>query len=206
MSDFRRHSGQGTMGGLAAAMWLGALAAWTLPVAAHHSFPALLTEDGEEVIEVLEGTVRVFRILNPHGAMIVDVPDETGEAEGWLIELSPASQLAREGWNDEMLDPGDPVSVAIYRSRTPGRARIRALLMHGKGEGGADRLLVSYGIRGDTPVMRRLRARLPTCGIIDQSFERTECFRIDAAAARALAEEFPGPMGYVMPIEPETTR
>ena len=105
-----------------------------------------------------------------------------------------------------MLDPGDPVSVAIYRSRTPGRARIRALLMPGKGEGGAARLLVSYGIRGDTPVMRRLRARVPTCGIIDQSFQRTECFRIDADAVRALAEEFPGPMGYVMPIEPETTR
>ncbi len=206
MSEFRRRTGQKAMGGLAAAMWLGALAAWTLPVAAHHSFPALLTEDGEEVIEVLEGTVRVFRILNPHGAMIVDVPDETGESEGWLIELSPASQLAREGWHDDMLDPGDPVSVAIYRSRTPGRARIRALLMHGKGEGGADRLLVSYGIRGDTPVMRRLRERVPTCGIIDQSFQRTECFRIDAEAARALAEEFPGPMGYVMPIEPETTR
>lgn len=206
MSEFRWGTGPRTIGGLTSAMLLGALASWTLPGAAHHSFPALLTEDGEEVIEVLEGTVRVFRILNPHGALVVDVPDETGENEGWLIELSPASQLAREGWSNDMLDPGDPVSVAIYQSRTPGRARIRALLMHGKGEGGADRLLVSYGIRGDTPVMRRLRERVPTCGIIDQSFQRTECFRIDAEAERALAEEFPGPMGYVMPIEPETTR
>ncbi len=193
-------------GRLTAAMLLSALAAWTLPGTAHHSFPTLLTEDGEEVIEVLEGTVRVFRILNPHGALVVDVPDEAGDSVGWLIELSPASQLAREGWRDDMLDPGDAVSVAIYRSRTLGRARIRALLMHGKGEGGAGRLLVSYGIRGDTPVMRRLRERVPTCGIIDQSFQRTECFRIDAEAERALAEEFPGPMGYVMPIEPETTR
>ena len=206
MKVFRPGSGPRTIRRLPGAMLLAALAAWTLPGAAHHSFPALLTEDGEEVIEVLEGTVRVFRILNPHGALIVDVPDEAGENEGWLIELSPASQLAREGWSDDMLDAGDPVSVAVYRSRTPGRARIRALLMHGKGEGGAARLLVSYGIRGDTPVMRRLRERVPTCGIIDQSFQRTECFRIDAEAERALAEEFPGPMGYVMPIEPETTR
>ncbi len=206
MGEFRQRTGRDTIGSLTAAMLLGAFAVGSLPAAAHHSFPALLTENGEEVIEVLEGTVRVFRILNPHGALVVDVPDEAGESEGWLIELSPASQLAREGWSNEMLDPGDPVSVAIYRSRTPGRARIRALLMHGKGEGGADRLLVSYGIRGDTPVMRRLRERVPTCGIIDQSFQRTECFRIDAEAERALAEEFPGPMGYVMPIEPETTR
>ena len=206
MSEFQSGVGLPALRRLIAALLLVALASWTLPGAAHHSFPALLTEDGEEVIEVLEGTVRVFRILNPHGALIVDVPDEAGESEGWLIELSPASQLAREGWSDDMLEPGDPVSVAIYRSRTPGRARIRALLMPGKGEGGAARLLVSYGIRGDTPVMRRLRERVPTCGIIDQSFQRTECFRIDAEAERALAEEFPGPMGYVMPIEPETTR
>ena len=206
MSEFRLGVGLRAMGRLTAVMLLGALAAWTLPAAAHHSFPVLLTEDGEEVIDVLDGTVRVFRILNPHGALIVDVPDQTGASEGWLIELSPASQLAREGWSNDMLDPGDPVSVAIYRSRTPKRARIRALLMPGKGEDGAARLLVSYGIRGDTPVMRRLRERLPTCGIIDQSFQRTECFRIDEASERALAEEFPGPMGYVMPIEPETTR
>ena len=192
--------------GLATAVVMGALASWAPPGAAHHSFPALLTEDGEEVIEVIDGTVRVFRILNPHGAMIVDVPNESGGSDGWLIELSPASQLAREGWHDELLEPGDRVSVTIYRSSTPNRARIRAVLAHGKGQGGASQLLVSYGIRGDTPVMRRLRARLPTCGIIDQRYERTECFLIDAGAERALAEEFPGPMGYVMPIEPETTR
>ncbi len=185
---------------LAAAIFLGALAAWPLAGSTHHSFPALLTDEGEEVIEVLDGTVRVFRLLNPHGALIVDVPNAAGESEGWLIELSPAAQLAREGWTEELLDPGDPVSVAIFRSQTPNRGRIRAVLAHGKGEGGAGRLLVSYGIRGDTPVMRRLRERLPTCGIIDQSYERTECFRVDADAERALAEEFPGPMGYVMPV------
>lgn len=206
MNDWRRKRGLRTAGGFATAIVVGAFASWALPGAAHHSFPALLTEDGEEVIEVIDGTVRVFRILNPHGAMIVDVPNESGGTDGWLIELSPASQLAREGWSDDMLAAGDPVSVAVYRSSTPNRARIRAVLMPGKGSGGAARLLVSYGIRGDTPVMRRLRARLPTCGIIDQSFRRTECFRIDAEAEQALAEEFPGPMGYVMPIEPETTR
>ena len=206
MRDKRWRAGLRTTSKVAGAIFLGALAAWPLAGAAHHSFPVLLTEDGEEVIEVLEGTVRVFRILNPHGALIVDVPDETGASEGWLIELSPASQLAREGWTEDLLDAGDPVSVAIYRSRTLNRARIRAVLAHGKGEGGAARLFVSYGIRGDTPVMRRLRERLPTCGIIDQSYRRTECFRIDAEVARSLAEEFPGPMGYVMPAGAETTR
>ncbi len=166
---------------------------------AHHSFSSLLTPDGDEAIQVLEGSVRVFRILNPHGALIVDAVDETGNSEGWLIELSPASQLAREGWHDETVAPGDPVTVAIFPSVTPNRARLRALLIPGTTAGEPAQLLVSYGIRGNTPVMRRLRERLPVCGTIDPRFQRTECFLVNEEASVALAEEFPGPLGYVMP-------
>lgn len=166
---------------------------------AHHSFSSLMTPDGEEAIQVIEGSVRIFRILNPHGALIVDTVDEAGNSDGWLIELSPASQLAREGWHDETVAPGDQVSVAIFPSVTPNRARLRALLIPGEATGEPAQLLVSYGIRGDTPVMRRLRERLPVCGTIDPRFQRTECFLLDDEASVALAAEFPGPMGYVMP-------
>ena len=79
------------------------------------------------------------------------------------------------------------------------RARLRALLIPGTSESEPAQLLVSYGIRGDTPVMRRLRERLPVCGLIEPGFQRTECFLIDAEAAARLDEEFPGPMGYVRP-------
>ena len=172
---------------------------WSGLSLAHHSFPAKLTEDGEEAIEVLNGTVRVFRILNPHGALIVNVPNEAGEEEGWLLELSPAAQLAREGWTDDTVNPGDRVSIAAFTSTTPNRGRLRAMLIHGQTEMEAARLLVSYGIRGDTPTMIRLRERLPTCGTIDQSYNRTECFLIDSDAMISLNEEFPGEMGYAMP-------
>ena len=172
---------------------------WSGLSLAHHSFPAQLTEDGEEAIEVLNGTVRVFRILNPHGALIVNVPNEAGEEECWLLELSPAAQLAREGWTDDTVNPGDRVSIAAFISTTPNRGRLRAMLIHGQTETEAARLLVSYGIRGDTPTMIRLRERLPTCGTIDQSYNRTECFLIDSDAMISLNEEFPGEMGYAMP-------
>lgn len=186
-------------GGFIALAFSSVLIAWTHSATAHHSFDGLFTPNGEEVVQVLEGSVRVFRVLNPHGALIVNVTDETGNTDGWLVELSPASQLAREGWTDDLLSPDDKVTVAVTMSRTPNRGRLRALLVHGKAEGEAAQLLVSYGIRGDTPVMRRLRERLPICGTIDASYERTECFRVDAAALMALEEEFPGDMGYVIP-------
>ncbi len=175
------------------------LVVWPRLTPAHHSFSPLLTADGEETIRVLEGTVRIFKILNPHGALILNVTDETGATEGWLFELSPAAQLAREGWGDDLLLPGDKVTVATLQSSVPNRGRLRAVLMHGETQEEAAHLLVSYGIRGDTPIMRRLRERLPTCGTIDASYNRTECFLIDAQALLALEEEFPGQMGYVMP-------
>jgi len=183
----------------AALVFFVALSPWPRPAFAHHSFDGLFTPDGKEVIQVIDGSVRVFKIINPHGALIVNVPDETGDTQGWLVELNPRSQLAREGWTDDMLSVEDKVTVAVIRSSTPNRGRLRALLVHGDDENEAAQLLVSYGIRGDTPVMRRLRDRLPVCGTIDSSYQRTECFRVDPEALSALEEEFPGSMGYVMP-------
>ena len=172
---------------------------WPQFAASHHSFSALQTPDGDDAIYAFDGTVRVFRILNPHGALIIDAVDEAGNSDAWLIELSPAAQLAREGWHDEIVAPGDEVTVSIFPAVTPNRARLRALLIPGASNSEPAQLLVSYGIRGDTPIMRRLRERLPPCGMIDSSFQRTECFHIDTEAAAVLAEEFPGPMGYVLP-------
>ena len=178
---------------------LAAALVWPQLAASHHSFSALQTPEGEDAVYALDGTVRAFRILNPHGALIIDAIDEAGNSEGWLLELSPASQLAREGWHEELVSPGDAVSVSIFPAVTPNRARLRALLIPGASESVPAQLLVSYGIRGDTPVMRRLRERLPVCGLIEPGFQRTECFLIDAEAAARLEEEFPGPMGYVRP-------
>lgn len=180
-------------------MSLGVLSVWPYPASSHHSFNARLTPDGKDELSVIEGSVRVFRILNPHGALIIDAVDEAGGTEGWLIELSPAAQLAREGWADETVGAGDAVTVAIFPSVTPNRARLSAMLIHAKAEGEPARLLVAYGIRGDTPIMRRLKERLPVCGTINSSYGRTECFLVDAKASAALAREFPGKMGYVMP-------
>ena len=178
---------------------LAAALVWPQLAASHHSFSALQTPEGEDAVYALDGTVRAFRILNPHGALIIDAIDEAGNSEGWLLELSPASQLAREGWHEELVSPGDAVSVSIFPAVTPNRARLRALLIPGASESEPAQLLVSYGIRGDTPVMRRLRERLPVCGLIEPGFQRTECFLIDEEAAARLEEEFPGPMGYVRP-------
>ena len=168
------------------------------PASAHHSFAPLLTADGEEVIAVLDGTIEIYRLLNPHTALIVNAIDDQGAVEDWLIELSSAASLVREGWTDESLSDGGEVTIAVLRSRTPRRGRLRAVLVPGTDDE-AGRLLVAYGIRGDTPVMRRLQERLPVCGNIDPRLGRSQCFIVDEEALQRLEEEFPGHMGYVMP-------
>ena len=189
----------GSVAGLAAILVAIGVAVQPRQALSHHGFNALKAEDGTDAFQIITGTVRVMRILNPHGALIVDVPDGSGETEGWLLELSPASQLAREGWSDEMVSPGDRISAAVGLSVTENRGRLRALLIHGKAEGEPDELYVAYGIRGNTPVMQRLRERLPVCGTIDASYQRTECFSLDAEATAAIEAEFGGHMAYVLP-------
>ena len=170
---------------------------------AHHSFAQRVAGELQS-IEIHEGTIELYKMLNPHSALIVrvDGEDTSGEdaaGEDWLIELSSASTLGREGWTDDFLSAGDRVSIAILASRTPNRGRLRAVLVHANDAAGASRLIVAYGIRGDTPIMRRLRDRLPTCAGIEARLERGECFMAEPAALRALEEEFPGKMGYILP-------
>jgi hypothetical protein len=174
------------------------IASWSSVASAHHAFNPQLDAGGRQAFAVIDGLVRVFRIVNPHGVLIINVADESGETAPWLIELNPATQLTREGWTDAMVSAQDRVTVAVALASTANRGRLRALLVHPTASDNAFRLFVSYGIRGDTPVMRRLRERLQSCGIISEDIGRTACFRFDAGALRALEQEFPGPMGYVM--------
>ena len=175
------------------------LLACSPPLAAHHSYPPLMAEDGEEVIRVFEASIELFRLLNPHSAMIINATNENGDQEDWLIEMSASFSLTREGWTDATLASGEKVTIAILASPSPNRGRLRAVLVHGQTPDEPGRLLVAYGIRGDTPVMRRLRERLPLCPDIETRLDRTACFSVDAETLLALEREFPGPMGYVMP-------
>lgn len=185
--------------GLIAAVLAAFFTTWLQPATAHHSFAPALTEQGEEVIEIFDGSIEIYKLLNPHTALIVNATNASGVVEDWLVEFSSLASLVREGWTDETLSAGDKVTIAILKSRFPYRGRLRAVLVHGATDDEAARLIVAYGIRGDTPIMRRLQERLPICGDIDSRLDRTQCFLADAQALRELEEEFPGKMGYVMP-------
>lgn len=191
-------SSPSTSRNLRASVLASVILSLALPAAAHHSFAPLRNDDGSDVIEIYDGTIEIYKLLNPHTALILNLVNDDGEIEDWLIEMSSLASLVREGWTDDSLHAGDEITVAILRAQAPRRGRLRAIFVH-PDEDVPGRLLVAYGIRGDTPIMRRLRERLPFCGDIDGSKARSQCFSIDADALRALEAEFPGKLGFVMP-------
>ena len=85
---------------------------------AHHSFAMF---DQQNLIE-LEGVVREFRYSAPHAFISLDVRQEDGTTEAWILEGVSPSALTREGWSRETISPGDQVKIKVapLRSGAPG--------------------------------------------------------------------------------------
>ena len=85
-----------------------ALAAVSVPAAAHHSFAMF---DQKKVV-TLEGTVRQFQWANPHAFIELDVVTR-GRTKRWAIELNSPNNLTRQGWRRSSLKPGERITVRI---------------------------------------------------------------------------------------------
>ena len=83
-------------------------AAGIAPLSAHHS--AVAHFDTSQQI-VLDGVVTDFQFVNPHGYFYFDVTSESGEISNWRCELAGATGLRRRGWTEELLVPGQRITV-----------------------------------------------------------------------------------------------
>jgi hypothetical protein len=85
------------------------LLAITSTAAAHHSAVSFDKSRTESVT----GTVTKLIWRNPHVAMTIDVTDDSGNAEPWVIEFGPPSMLMRNGVQRQMISEGETVSVVV---------------------------------------------------------------------------------------------
>jgi Family of unknown function (DUF6152) len=81
------------------------------PIAAHHGSA---NYDMTKATSV-KGVVKRFDFVNPHSAVYVEVKDDQGNTEQWLIECDSPNNLSRAGWTRESLKPGDAVTVVGNR-------------------------------------------------------------------------------------------
>jgi hypothetical protein len=96
----------------------GALVLTSGAVMAHHSFAMF---DQEHPMEV-DGIVKDFRYTSPHSFIILEIKDKDGTVDNWNLEGGSPSALARDGWTNKSLKPGDELHLSIdpLRSGAPG--------------------------------------------------------------------------------------
>jgi len=91
-------------------------------VPAHHAWPAIYKVDESITIE---GVVTQFLFRSPHLALMVEVRDDTGEAEQWMVEWGSPRRHLNAGHARDVLKPGDEVTVTGQPAWTPGRKSVR---------------------------------------------------------------------------------
>ena len=80
-----------------------AVLAAAVPALAHHAFSAEF--DATKPVR-LEGTVTKMEWINPHSWMHVDVTQDDGAVESWMVEAGPPGALVRRGWKKDSVAPG----------------------------------------------------------------------------------------------------
>jgi len=97
---------------LAAVVGVGMIAA-TAQVVAHHAFAAEF--DANNPVR-LRGKITKMEWINPHAWMHLDVTNEDGTVDSWMIEAGPPGALVRRGWSKDSVTPGVEVLVEGYQA------------------------------------------------------------------------------------------
>ena len=96
---------------------LGCLLA-AFPAWGHHAFSAEF--DATKPVR-LEGKITRMEWINPHSWLHVEVSNDDGTVENWMVEAGPAGVLVRRGWSRDSIVPGTQVIVEGYQARDGSR-------------------------------------------------------------------------------------
>jgi hypothetical protein len=86
----------------------------SLPAPAHHAFSAEF--DANAPVR-LRGTVTKMEWINPHSWIHIDVVNDAGETEAWMVEGGAPNAILRRGFDANSLRPGTVILVEGYRAR-----------------------------------------------------------------------------------------
>jgi hypothetical protein len=96
----------------------------SLPLLAHHGNAAY---DYEKTLTI-KGVVTAWVFANPHSLMKIDVTDDKGEAQHWVLEGNPPS-ASDAGWHKTTLKVGDMIVVDVMPPKNGALVgRIRRIL------------------------------------------------------------------------------
>ncbi|MGE4657526.1 MAG: DUF6152 family protein [Gammaproteobacteria bacterium] len=71
-------------------------------LSAHHS----TTVNFEKAVSPLEGQIKSIKIVNPHCSFVLEVINDDGVSEEWLVEMLAKNALERQGFDFGALQIG----------------------------------------------------------------------------------------------------
>jgi hypothetical protein len=85
------------------------------PAFAHHGYAAY----DMQITRSVKGTITYFMIVNPHGQIGIDVKDDSGNVEHWIMEggANPRG-MAAGGWQYDSLKAGDQVTIFYHPAKS----------------------------------------------------------------------------------------
>ncbi len=99
---------------------VGGVVAMGGPLLAHH---AAATYDRNKEV-TMEGTVKEFRMVNPHPQILFTVKGPNGPEEWFAESQSPPYRWWNNGWKANTVKPGDTIKLVGHPSIEAGRKRI----------------------------------------------------------------------------------
>ena len=96
------------------------------PVLAHHSTAVNFNRNSEISVE---GVIIEYRFQNPHVQILLDVTNDDGEVERWMVEMSAKNQLLRSGWKGDEFVVGTRITVFGSEGYRPRSTLLRRAIM-----------------------------------------------------------------------------
>ncbi len=87
----------------------GLLAVAALPALGHHSIA--VHYDQSQIVRV-EGIVTQYLFTNPHVYIYLEVANDTGQVENWVLQWQNTQVLRNRGFGPESIKPGDRLRVS----------------------------------------------------------------------------------------------
>lgn len=105
-----------------------ACASLTGTLYAHHSTQGIYEDESIE----LTGTVKQWRLINPHPHLVLEAADETGVIREWDVSYGGAAavHLQRQGYSAETFKVGETITFTGHRAKAEG---VFGLLVEGGG-------------------------------------------------------------------------